>query len=79
MVKVTYSYIGIDFFKLMNNCDALHDLVAFVHFKKREKHPWVFNTPPNRTTHNSSYRKTIENLAKHRDIKLVKTNRRKVI
>ena len=21
-------------------CGALHDLVAFLHFKKREKHPW---------------------------------------
>ena len=21
-------------------CDALRDLVAFVQFKKREKHPW---------------------------------------
>ena len=21
-------------------CDALHDLVPFVQFKKREKHPW---------------------------------------
>ena len=21
-------------------CDALHDLVPFVRFKKREKHPW---------------------------------------
>ena len=21
-------------------CDALHDLVTFVQFKKREKHPW---------------------------------------
>ena len=24
-------------------CDALHDLVAFVQFKKREKHPWRSN------------------------------------
>ena len=23
-----------------HTCDALHDLVAFVQFKKREKHPW---------------------------------------
>ena len=23
-----------------NKCDALHDLVPFVQFKKREKHPW---------------------------------------
>ena len=22
------------------DCDALHDLVSFVQFKKREKHPW---------------------------------------
>ena len=33
-------------------CDALHDLVTFVQFKKREKHPWrkvnfnKVNTPP---------------------------------
>ena len=24
----------------MFTCDALHDLVTFVQFKKREKHPW---------------------------------------
>ena len=23
-----------------NNCGALRDLVTFVQFKKREKHPW---------------------------------------
>ena len=23
-----------------NHCDALRDLVPFVQFKKREKHPW---------------------------------------
>ena len=23
-----------------DSCDALHDLVPFVQFKKREKHPW---------------------------------------
>ena len=23
-----------------NKCGALHDLVLFVQFKKREKHPW---------------------------------------
>ena len=22
------------------SCDALHDLVPFIQFKKREKHPW---------------------------------------
>ena len=33
-------------------CDALHDLVLFVKFKKRKKHPWrnatftKSNTPP---------------------------------
>ena len=40
------------FFK--DNCDALNDLVPFVQFKKREKHPWrsadfsntKINTPP---------------------------------
>ena len=25
---------------VINVCDALRDLVAFVQFKKREKHPW---------------------------------------
>ena len=25
---------------LLHKCDALRDLVAFVQFKKREKHPW---------------------------------------
>ena len=25
----------------MNICDALRDLVPFVQFKKREKHPWT--------------------------------------
>ena len=25
---------------VINICDALRDLVAFVQFKKREKHPW---------------------------------------
>ena len=25
---------------VQTKCDALHDLVAFVQFKKREKHPW---------------------------------------
>ena len=35
-----------------SKCDALHDLVPFVQFKKREKHPWrsvnftKINTPP---------------------------------
>ena len=24
-----------------NICDALRDLVAYVQFKKREKHPWM--------------------------------------
>ena len=24
----------------MSKCDALRDLVPFVQFKKREKHPW---------------------------------------
>ena len=28
------------FMTLSNICDALRDLVAFVQFKKREKHPW---------------------------------------
>ena len=28
-------------------CDALRDLIPFVQFKKREKHPWTkINTPP---------------------------------
>ena len=27
-------------------CDALHDLVPFVQFKKREKHPWRSCSPP---------------------------------
>ena len=27
-------------FKLQIKCDVLHDLVLFVQFKKREKHPW---------------------------------------
>ena len=27
-------------FKIFVICDALRDLVAFVQFKKREKHPW---------------------------------------
>ena len=26
--------------KQFNICDALHDLVPFGQFKKREKHPW---------------------------------------
>ena len=26
--------------KLSSICDALRDLVAFIQFKKREKHPW---------------------------------------
>ena len=26
------------------NCDVLRDLVSFVQFKKREKHPWRFVT-----------------------------------
>ena len=26
--------------KVLNKCGALHDLVPFVQFKKREKHPW---------------------------------------
>ena len=26
--------------KKMNICDALHDLVPFAQFKKREKNPW---------------------------------------
>ena len=25
---------------IVNNCGALRDLVPFVQFKKREKHPW---------------------------------------
>ena len=25
---------------MVDNCDALRDLVPFVQFKKREKHPW---------------------------------------
>ena len=28
--------------KRMGACDALCDLVSFVQFKKREKHPWRF-------------------------------------
>ena len=24
----------------VNNCDALRNLIPFVQFKKREKHPW---------------------------------------
>ena len=31
---------GIPFYNNMNICGALHDLVPFVQFKKREKHPW---------------------------------------
>ena len=26
--------------RAMSSCDALRDLVPFVQFKKREKHPW---------------------------------------
>ena len=26
---------------IFKNCDALRDLVVFVQFKKREKHPWM--------------------------------------
>ena len=26
--------------KILSMCDALRDLVPFVQFKKREKHPW---------------------------------------
>ena len=29
------------FWILSNICDALRDLVLFVQFKKREKHPWM--------------------------------------
>ena len=25
---------------MMKICDAFHDLVPFIQFKKREKHPW---------------------------------------
>ena len=32
MINITYYYM----------CGALRDLVPFVQFKKREKHPWCF-------------------------------------
>ena len=31
--------LGIPFFNLLDHCDVLRDLVTFVQFKKREKHP----------------------------------------
>ena len=27
-------------FNILEKCDALRDMVPFVQFKKREKHPW---------------------------------------
>ena len=27
--------------KVKEKCDAMRDLVPFVQFKKREKHPWI--------------------------------------
>ena len=39
--------------QLLRKCDALRDLVAFVQFKKREKHPWRsvnFNKVPLKLT-----------------------------
>ena len=41
----SYSFVGVMkssgvFGALSNICDALHNLVPFVQFKKREKHPW---------------------------------------
>ena len=35
-----YSYDSPSKLKKMFDCDALRDLVPFVRFKKREKHPW---------------------------------------
>ena len=35
---------------MFDNCGALRDLVAFVQFKKREKHPWN----PNNDTSSSN-------------------------
>ena len=40
-----------------NNCDTLRDLVPFVQFKKREKHPWrsgTCNSACNFTTKNNT-------------------------
>ena len=50
-------YLNLYFFSIKHHenskCDGLHDLVPFVQFKKREKHPWrsvnfitKINTPP---------------------------------
>ena len=39
-------------------CDALHDLVPFVQFKKHEKHPWrsvTFRSKSNRTKGTKSH------------------------
>ena len=30
----------LEIFQEFNKCGALHDLVPFLQFKKREKHPW---------------------------------------
>ena len=35
-----YAFLRGSFERLNSICDALHDLVPFVQFKKHEKHPW---------------------------------------
>ena len=37
---VLYFYLKLDSLAIQHNCGALRDLVPFVQFKKREKHPW---------------------------------------
>ena len=40
IVEKRYTLEGLILLILLNICDALYDLVPFVQFKKREKHPW---------------------------------------
>ena len=40
IVEKRYTLEGLILLILLNICDVLYDLVPFVQFKKREKHPW---------------------------------------
>ena len=47
--KMKFTTLVTLFSRANNICGALRDLVPFVQFKKREKHPWrsvKINTPP---------------------------------